>query len=240
MVNHNYNSNNKGPKLKKTYTPIKHRLNLFKINRTGLFFLQTQRKTFCFRGTIFPMFEEKWQRMTNFQCFVLKKSKHFTLIGQFSVQQYQRPSFSVNDWTDLTCGLEPGKLYWRAVQLNNTNTTTLLNKQITLMSKLSKLWGMRWYSRVDGGLLMMQLPPINILSSTADLCFSARASNLQTRIGEKTNIILLYNRAQEAKNILADKYYWTVWHNYFLCIDHSIGAIIVFRGMFQTCLYVWI
>lgn len=53
-------------------------------------------------------------------------------------------------------------------------------KSTTLMSKLSKLCGIRWYSNVLSGLLMVQTSPMNMLSSTAPLGSSARASNLHT------------------------------------------------------------
>lgn len=36
---------------------------------------------------------------------------------------------------------------------------------------------------------MMQLPPINMLSSTAALCTSARASNLHKQISTKSNLM---------------------------------------------------
>lgn len=48
------------------------------------------------------------------------------------------------------------------------------------MSKLSKLCGIRWYSNVLSGLLMVQTSPMNMLSSTAPLGSSARTSNLHT------------------------------------------------------------
>lgn len=50
---------------------------------------------------------------------------------------------------------------------------------VTLMSKFSKLYGIRWYRFVLLGLLMVHVPPMNMLSSTAPLGSSARASNLR-------------------------------------------------------------
>lgn len=59
------------------------------------------------------------------------------------------------------------------------NGQDIRHMNVTLMSKFSKLYGIRWYRFVLLGLLMVHVPPMNMLSSTAPLGSSARASNLR-------------------------------------------------------------
>lgn len=57
------------------------------------------------------------------------------------------------------------------------------------MSKFSKLCGIRWYKVVFRGLLILQTSPMNMLSSTAPLGSSARASHLCPDPWKVTNTV---------------------------------------------------